>query len=101
MEVLPMDEIDRITIENIRFHGKRYKMTEEEIDTLALSCFAITCELATRFLDDYLIGDKYFKVKRDLHNLIRTKCQVALAKDMYTKLGAMDAIVKSCVKQYR
>ena len=76
-------------------------LTEEEIDTLALSCFAITCELATRFLDDYLIGDKYFKVKRDKHNLIRTKCQVALAKDMYTKLGAMDAIVKSCVKQYR
>ena len=76
-------------------------LTEEEIDTLALSCFAITCELATRFLDDYLIGDKYFKVKRDKHNLIRTKCQVALAKDMYSKLGAMDAIVKSCVKQYR
>ena len=76
-------------------------LTDEEVDTLALSCFAITCELATRFLDDYLIGDKYFKVKRDRHNLIRTKCQVALAKDMYTKLGAMDAIVKSCVKQYR
>ena len=29
-----MDETDRITIENIRFHGKRYKMTEEEIDIL-------------------------------------------------------------------
>ena len=76
-------------------------LTEEEVDTLALSCFAITCELATRFLDDYLIGDKYFKVKRAKHNLIRTRCQVALAKDMQTKLDAMDAIVKSCVKKYR
>ena len=71
------------------------------MDTLALSCFAITCELATRFLDDFLIGDKYFKVKKDKHNLIRTRCQVALAKDMHTKLPAMDAIVKACVKQYR
>ena len=76
-------------------------LTEEEVDTLALSCFAITCELATRFLDDYLIGDKYFKVKRAKHNLIRTRCQVALAKDMQTKLDAMDAIVKNCVKKYR
>ena len=76
-------------------------LTDEEVDTLALSCFAITCELATRFLDDYLIGDKYFKIKRERHNLIRTRCQVALAKDMQAKLDAMDAIVKSCVKKYR
>ncbi|MBQ7488040.1 MAG: aminoglycoside phosphotransferase family protein [Clostridia bacterium] len=71
-----------------------------EIDTLALSCFAITCELATRFLDDYLVGDKYFKVKVDRHNLIRTHCQIALAQDMQKKLGAMQAIVRSCVDKY-
>lgn len=71
-----------------------------EIDTLALSCFAITCELATRFLDDYLVGDKYFKVKVDRHNLIRTRCQIALAQDMQKKLGAMQAIVRSCVDKY-
>ena len=53
------------------------------------------------FENDYLIGDKYFKVKRAKHNLIRTRCQVALAKDMQTKLDAMDAIVNSCVKKYR
>lgn len=76
-------------------------LTEDEVNTLALSCFSITCELATRFLDDYIIGDKYFKVKRDKHNLIRTRCQIALAKDMQTKLDAMDAIVKSCVKKYK
>ena len=28
-----------------------------------LSCFALACELATRFLDDYIVGDKYFKIK--------------------------------------
>ena len=44
---------------------------------------------------------KYFKIKKDGHNLIRTKCQIALAKDMLQKLDAMDAIVKACVKKYK
>ena len=76
-------------------------LTENEINTMALSCFAITCELAGRFLDDYLTGDLYFKVKKPLHNIIRTRCQIALAKDMLKKLDAMDAIVKSCAAKYR
>ena len=76
-------------------------LTAAEVDTLALSCFAITCELATRFLDDYINGDKYFKVKKKAHNLVRTRCQIALAKDMLKKLDAMDAIVKSSVKKYQ
>ena len=88
--------------DDIRTLGKTAKtLTDAEVDTLALSCFAITCELATRFLDDYINGDKYFKIKKDGHNLIRTKCQIALAKDMLQKLDAMDAIVKACVKKYR
>ena len=62
-------------------------LTEAEVDTLALSCFAITCELATRFLDDYINGDKYFKTRYDGHNLVRARCQIALAKDMLNKMG--------------
>lgn len=75
-------------------------LTELEKETLALSCFAITCELATRFLDDYIIGDKYFKTKYPGHNLVRTRCQIALAKDMQRKKEAMEAIVKSCAEKY-
>ena len=76
-------------------------MTENEVDTLALSCFALACELATRFLDDYIMGDKYFKIKYSEHNLVRTRCQIALAKDMQTKMDAMNAIVKDCWMRYR
>lgn len=76
-------------------------LAEAEVDTLALSCFAITCELATRFLDDYINGDKYFKIKKEGHNLIRTRCQIVLAKDILNKLDAMDAMVKACVRKYR
>jgi len=76
-------------------------LTENEIDTLAQSCFCLACELSTRFLDDYIMGDKYFKVKSNRHNLERTRCQIALAKDMLKKKDAMNAIVRECAKRYR
>ena len=76
-------------------------LTEEEVNTLGLSCFALACELATRFLDDYIMGDKYFKIKYADHNLVRTRCQIALAKDMRVKMDAMNAIVRDCWNRYK
>ncbi len=76
-------------------------LTDNEISTLALSCLTLTCELATRFLDDYIQGDPYFKINYPEHNLVRTRCQVALAKDMLGKLDAMNKIVEECVARYR
>ena len=72
-------------------------LTEAEIDTLAISCFVLTTELAVRFLDDYLRGDPYFKINYPDHNLVRTRCQIALAQDMLRKLPQMEAIVRECV----
>ena len=72
-------------------------MTEKEVETLALSSFVLTAELATRFLADYLDGDLYFKTNAPDHNLVRTRCQIALAKDMLTRLEEMDKIVRECV----
>ena len=72
-------------------------LTENEINTLALSCFVLTVELSTRFLADYIDGDLYFKVNGPDHNLVRTRCQIALAKDMLNKLPQMEAIVRECV----
>ncbi len=76
-------------------------LTPAEIDTLGLSCLALACELSTRFLADYLLGDKYFKIKSPEHNLIRTRCQIALAKDMREKMDAMNAIVWDCARRYQ
>lgn len=76
-------------------------LTPTEVDTLGASSFVLACELATRFLDDYINGDKYFNVKKEKHNLIRTRCQIALAKDMLEKMDAMNAIVKECARKYR
>ena len=72
-------------------------MTETEVETLALSSFVLTAELATRFLADYLDGDLYFKVNSPDHNLVRTRCQIALAKDMLKKMDVMEAVVRDCV----
>ena len=76
-------------------------MTDKEVETLGLSCFVLTAELAVRFLDDYIRGDPYFKIRRPDHNLVRARCQIALAKDMLKKLPRMDAIIRQCVARYR
>lgn len=77
-----------------------HTLTEAEVSTLGNSCFTLACELSTRFLDDYILGDKYFKIKEPKHNLIRTRCQIALAKDMQKKMDAMNAIVRDCWVRY-
>ncbi len=73
-------------------------LTENEAETLARSAFVLTAELAVRFLDDYLRGDPYFKINYEKHNLVRTRCQIALAKDMLKKMPQMDAIVAQCIE---
>ena len=76
-------------------------MTDSEVDTLALSCFVLAAELATRFLADYLDGDLYFNIKYPEHNLVRTRCQIALAKDMLKHMEEMEKIVRDCVSASR
>ena len=76
-------------------------LTDTEADTLAMSCFVLTTELATRFLADYLDGDLYFNTKYPGHNLVRARCQIALAKDMLAKMPQMEAIVRECVRNFR
>jgi Ser/Thr protein kinase RdoA (MazF antagonist) len=76
-------------------------ITEKEIETLPLSCFVLAVELASRFLADYLNGDRYFTIKYPEHNIVRTKCQIALAKDMLTKMDQMNDIVLNFANKYR
>jgi len=73
-------------------------MTDMELDTLALSAFVLTTEVATRFLADYLDGDLYFNIKYPDHNLVRTRCQIALAKDMLAHMDEMERIVRECAE---
>ncbi len=68
-------------------------LTQDEIDSLVLASFSITIELASRFLDDYLNGDTYFKCNYPAHNLVRTRCQLQLAKDIMRKYDELQWII--------
>ena len=74
-------------------------ITQEELNLMAKSIGIITLELAIRFLNDYINGDTYFKVEYNKQNLYRTKTQLALVKDIETKLDYMDSFIKKCYKQ--
>lgn len=64
-----------------------------EINNLVKATFSITIELASRFLDDYITGDKYFRCTYPKHNLVRTRCQLQLAKDIERKWNELCWII--------
>ena len=57
-------------------------LTNEEIHLLPLGVKVITCELAMRFLTDYIDGDEYFKIKYPDHNLVRARAQMKLLTEV-------------------
>ena len=70
-------------------------LPDDEIRILPMGALVITCELAMRFLTDYIDGDLYFKVNYPDHNLVRARAQIALLKDMETKYDEMCRIVET------
>ena len=64
-----------------------------ELDNLVKATFSITVELAARFLDDYIMGDKYFRCAYPKHNLVRTRCLTQLARDIERKWDELTEII--------
>jgi hypothetical protein len=60
---------------------------------MPLGAKVMTCELAMRFLTDYIDGDLYFKVKSPEHNLIRARAQMKILTDIEGKYDRMMAFV--------
>ena len=73
-------------------------LTPIEIKTMSLGAFSMTVELAARFLDDFITGDQYFKTDYRGHNLVRARCQLKLAEDIFEHLGEMNRIVSEIAK---
>ena len=69
-----------------------------ERQSLAVGAAVITLELASRFLGDYLVGDKYFRIDYPEHNLVRARAQLALFRDMMRHMEDMKAIIEDCRK---
>lgn len=70
-------------------------LPDSEVKLLPLGALVITCELAMRFLTDYIDGDLYFKVSYPEHNLVRARAQIALLRDMEKKYDEMCRVVET------
>ena len=99
-------EEDEVDLSKVKFDIEKFKsftkgylqplkdtLTENELKTLGLGVYIMTLELASRFLEDYLNGDVYFKTKCTEHNLIRARCQIALCKDIWQKIDEINDII--------
>lgn len=69
-------------------------LTDMEIEMLPMGAKVMTFECGMRFLTDYLVGDTYFKVHREGHNLDRCRTQFKLVSDMEKKWDTMAEIVR-------
>jgi hypothetical protein len=58
--------------------GDEY-FSEDEFKALGKMPWLISFTLGVRFLTDYLSGDRYFRVSYERHNLVRARCQFAIA----------------------
>lgn len=80
------------------FIGETYEsLAHVEIRNLVKATFSITIELASRFLDDYITGDQYFRCAYPKHNLVRTRCQLKLAEDIERKWDELEWIVSDVI----
>jgi Phosphotransferase enzyme family len=69
-------------------------LTEAEKQHLVLSGRLMTFEQGVRFLTDYLVGDAYYKVSRNEHNLDRCRTQFKLLESIEEQEERMERLVE-------
>lgn len=70
-------------------------LNDTERDLLPFSAQLISLELGMRFLTDHLLGDTYFRIRRDDQNLHRARRQLAMARSIEENLDKMHAVLDS------
>lgn len=68
-------------------------LTPLERELLPYGACMLTYMQTVRFLTDYLNGDTYYKTHKPDHNLIRTKAQFKLLRDLEDNKKEMDAFI--------
>ena len=71
----------------------RGSVIEREAELLPFSGNLLTMECGMRFLADYLEGDVYFATKYPEHNLVRSRTQIKLVREMEQRADETRAIV--------
>jgi len=70
-------------------------LTDNEVKTLHMGAVLMTLECGVRFLTDHILGDTYFRIHRENHNLDRCRTQFKLVADMEARIEEMQRIVLS------
>lgn len=73
-------------------------ITPAETDALYEGYLIITCEVAMRFLHDYLDGDLYFRISREKQNLERARNQIELVKEIESQEKEIRLLIKRVLK---
>jgi thiamine kinase-like enzyme len=68
-------------------------LTQVERENLLLGAHWLILEQAIRFLGDYLMGDKYYKIKYPEHNLVRAKNQLKLFHSFIEQESALQKLI--------
>lgn len=74
-------------------------ITVNEVKGLYTGFQIITCEVAMRFLDDYLDGDNYFRVAYPEHNLVRARNQIQMVKEIEAHEADINAIIHRILEE--
>jgi Ser/Thr protein kinase RdoA (MazF antagonist) len=73
-------------------------LSDEEVERIALATRAIALELGTRFLSDYLAGDRWFPASGPAENLERSRVQFDLVRDIGLHEVEMKEIVRGACR---
>ncbi len=73
-------------------------LTSAEKNNLVSAGKLITFEQFIRFLTDYLVGDVYYKISRDGHNLDRSRTQMKLVQSMIEQEEAMTESIEGVMQ---
>ncbi len=74
-------------------------ITEKEVESLPMGAMLMTLECGIRFLTDYLVGDVYFRIHREKHNLDRCRTQFKLVSEMEQQWDQMMDIAKKALTE--
>ncbi len=80
--------------------GTHSLLTHREIEMLPISAKILTLECASRFLTDYLEGDRYFHIDDKEQNLRRTRTQIKLVSCIEKNLERMVEFAYRYAEQY-
>ena len=82
------------------FLAKMKDISLQEVKNLINGALTMTYECGMRFLTDYLLGNKYFKVDYESQNLARCRTQIEMCKQIiYSKKELEEKIIELYMKK--